>query len=110
MCSTQKPVAALVTREPRPVRCSPVSMLCAALGLTVLAQSFTSWADNGNFLEGRLETKESHYLFTQFITLKTDFLFLINFIDTSNLYYSPIKVNKEPHMVLEFVPLAIPQC
>lgn len=55
MCSTQKTVAALVTRQPRPAPSSPVPMLCAALGEIVLAQSFTAWADNGNFLEGQLE-------------------------------------------------------
>lgn len=75
VCSSQKPGAAPMTRKPRAVPSSLISRLCAILGQTVLAQRFLAWVVKGNFLEGHLETREQHYLFTQFMALNHDFAF-----------------------------------
>lgn len=56
------------------------SLLALFLGFVqywdnLLAQRFLAWVVKGNFLEGHLETREQHYLFTQFMALNQDFAF-----------------------------------
>lgn len=61
---------------------------------------FTAWANNGKFLDGCLKTKESHYSFTQVVTLRQDFYFWLILLTQATRNNSHVK---ECHVVFVFM-------